>query len=166
MGRVVRQVWIGLVLVCALVPFAHAETPLYAGGPVPHPAADAFYTYMSLMGRHRFAEAYRYRAGISRQAFLRQAQREWAHYTTLFAQAGLTFRGWRVRAVDYTEDVRGNLYIRLVQSFRLQRGDRLLLRHAGFLVRVTFQRTRIVTIDIIRGQILGEEWQTATKDGS
>ncbi|GIX49780.1 MAG: hypothetical protein KatS3mg131_3991 [Candidatus Tectimicrobiota bacterium] len=112
---------------------------------------------MNLLGEGRFAEAYAYRAGISREAFLQQARREWEDYTRLFGQAGLRFLGWRVRVVDYTADVGGNLYLRMVQTFRLQAGKQLLLRHAGFLCRVTLQHTRIVTLDIIRGQILGEE---------
>ncbi|MFQ5882457.1 MAG: hypothetical protein ACE5I9_08290 [Candidatus Methylomirabilales bacterium] len=136
---------------------AQLATPLYEGSPSPHPGVTAFYTYMGLLGRHRFEEAFRYRVGVAREEFLQRVQDEWQDYEDLFARAGFTFLGWDVRAVDYWEDVGGNTYIRMIQTFRLRKGENLLLRHAGFLFRVTFRGNSIYTIDPIRGQILREE---------
>lgn len=82
---------------------------------------------------------------------------EWQDYRTLYARARFTFLGWDGRAVDYSDDVGGNAYIRLIQIFRLRKGDQLILRHTGFLYRVTFHNRKIFTVDPYRGEFLREE---------
>ncbi len=136
---------------------AAPSTDLYEGPPPAHPGVDTFYRYMALLGQKRFEEAFQYRAGVRREPFLRQARAEWQDYRTLYARAGFTFLGWNVRAVDYSDDGGGNAYIRLIQIFRLRKGDLLILRHTGFLYRVTFRNQQIFTIDPYRGEFLREE---------
>lgn len=155
MGRVML---VGLLwLLFAGSPGAAPSTDLYDGTPPAHPGVDAFYRYMALLGQKRYEEAFQYRARVGREAFLEEARAEWQDYQTLFAHRGLTFLGWDVRAVDYSEDAGGNAYIRLIQIFRLRKGDRLILRHAGFLYRVTFSNQKIYTLDPYRGEFLREE---------
>lgn len=136
---------------------AAPSTDLYGGAPPAHPGVDAFYRYMALLGQKRYEEAFQYRADVRREAFLQQARAEWQDYRTLFSRTGFSFLGWDVRAVDYSEDAGGNAYIRLIQIFRLRKGDRLILRHTGFLYRVTFRNQQISTIDPYRGEFLREE---------
>ena len=152
MGRVILT---GLVWL--LVAGGSGAEPLYEGPPPAHPSVDGFYRYMALLGQHRLEEAFQYRVGVTRQAFLRQARAEWQNYRELFERAGFTFLGWNVRALDFSEDVGGNTYIRMIQIFHLQKGDRLVLRHVGFLFRVTFSNQKIYTVDPYRGEVLRDE---------
>ncbi|MFQ5961144.1 MAG: hypothetical protein ACE5MG_07090, partial [Candidatus Methylomirabilales bacterium] len=126
---------------------AEPPAPLYDGPPPAHRDVDTFYRYMALLGQHRFSEAFQYRVGVTRETFLQQARAEWQDYSNLFERAGFTFLGWKVRALDYSEDVGGNVYIRMIQIFRLQKENRLVLRHVGFLFRVTFSNQKIYTLD-------------------
>jgi hypothetical protein len=45
----------------------------------------------------------------------------------------------------------------MIQIFRLRKEDRLVLRHVGFLFRVTFSNQKIYTVDPYRGEVLREE---------
>lgn len=152
MGRVILT---GLVWL--LVAGGSGAEPLYEGPPPAHLNVDGFYRYMALLGQHRLDEAFQYRVGVTRQAFLRQARAEWQDYRELFERAGFTFLGWNVRALDFSEDVGRNTYIRMIQIFRLRKGDRHVLRHVGFLFRVTFSNQKIYTLDPYRGEVLRDE---------
>ncbi len=153
-----RLILTGLVwLLVAGNSAAEPPMPLYEGPPPANRDVDNFYRYMALLGQHRFREAFQYRVGVPRETFLQQARTEWQDYGDLFERAGFTFLRWKVRAVDYSEDVGGNAYIRMIQIFRLQKEDRLVLRHVGFLYRVTFSNQKIYTLDPYRGEVLREE---------
>ncbi len=155
---IVRLILTGLVwLLVAGGSGAEPPSPLYEGPPPANRDVDNFYRYMALLGQHWFIEAFQYLVGVTRETFLQQARAEWQDYRNLFERAGVTFLGWKVRAVDYSEDVGGNAYIRMIQIFRLQKEDRLVLRHVGFLYRVTFSNQKIYTLDPYRGEVLREE---------